>query len=430
MIRFVDKKILLISTILLLTGVFLLMAEKAAVDTWFSGLVQMAYIFTLLAVIKVLSFPIILGKYDQDIKTFLSAYGSSEKQFYYLSLGYTYLLAIFVLFAAISIVYSTMVNVAYKISSFPKQLVSMAIIRGWVSAVVFTPSGAPMASALQSTGVDWLDVLPYITGLSLISLMIAYILGPSISLFKNKKQQEEFNYKAEVDWQQQEEQHWQGQDVAKAKRNIAELILIFILFIVVVLIVGYLTSLSVLHGVIAVSPFYAGLWSLYLKKNRKFGKNVVDYLSKDMIGLADQFVLFTCSGLLGIALKTMAMGGEWFTELPFHQDTFLFWFMPLVPVVIVFMSLVGINPLVSIVIIGEALQPMLLFDDLVILVLYLIIGGVVGLTLSPFGATVIYLSHIIDASPFMVGLRWSKSFSLVYGLVSICLVSIFYIYFY
>jgi len=81
----------------------------------------------------------------------------------------------------------------------------------------------------------------------------------------------------------------------------------------------------------------------------------------------------------------------------------------------VLLSLIGIHPFISILLIGKmlvsAVQPP---HYEVIIALCLLLGGVISFVLSPFAGNILAIARMADCSPKDVGYKWNGLFSVVF----------------
>jgi len=181
---------------------------------------------------------------------------------------------------------------------------------------------------------------------------------------------------------------------------------------------GRVPHLNLISSLILIAVLFPMMWSLISGQVKAWNGSVRSYLHNEFLQKGNEASLFVALGFFSGAIQVLGTGKllqQYFVG--FVDNTGLFGFALAVPAIIVLLSMVGINNVVGIVLLGTILMPASSSVDPEFLCMLLVIGGSLSIIVSPFSIIAIVTSNLLQGSSYMVT-RWNLGYVLFYLLLS------------
>lgn len=383
-----------VALLLLLLGSAVLIKTGAPWTVWSAGLRQMLGILMLVFFVQLLEYPIELGGYSPAVYRFFFSRARSLAQIFTASSFLAYLFGLIALVATIPITFYTLVRSIQRVTSYPERFLSLALVRGRSMALLATPISPIVALALSFTDLRWVEFFPYGFLLSIVGLVVSSVLfyfSPLHGSLPSKI------FRIEED------------------RNLSKVIHFIVAIVALIgslLVLDHLWEKSIIDILIVIILVFSAAWAVSIRRLGDYGRAVRQFFLEKIPHMETQYSLFISAGFFTVALQHQ---GTWLSEgvniliETLGEVAFLF----LIPLLLWGLSMLGINPVVGIVLVGESLIaggnpfPELLFA------IALVAGASTAFLLSPFTATNMITAGLVDRSPFQVGLSWNWFYALI-----------------
>ncbi|UOQ45930.1 hypothetical protein MUN89_08420 [Halobacillus salinarum] len=278
--------------------------------------------------------------------------------------------------------------------------ISMATLRGYSLALLWSPLEILLATSIFITGANYIEVLPWM----LLVAILGFILDSSIGRLFFRKHQ------AEVDIPS-------SQHNGKDRKKLLQFIVALVLFLIVVVLLVNVVQLNFLFAVtIAIFPF-AFVWSVLMKRRKSFLRIGWPAWKQQTNHLNNFIVLLLSLSFLTESLNAspylkylqqpiVALDGHPLLIMLFIQGAFLV------------MTLLGVHPLATMGIFGGVGS--LLMDALPTVTLTVLLAScsIATVPSAPYGLIVTITSVGLRMNPYQIVLK-NLPYSLLCGLVGI-----------
>ena len=337
-----------------------------------------------------------VGSFDQALSRLLSARAGHLGKLYIRGTFASYLLTVFLFFAAIPIAHDLLKrNLAGISPSLQKKFLSRAILRGFALGTVWSPLEVLIALVAEMTRVDYTAMLPWL-------LLFSSALFTADGVLSRR-------YRS-VEWAGSGRE---GPLHGPVRLGWIRLLAVLVLFMGFVLLVQALLGVRFFTAVtLAIIPYAAG-WAALIGRWRRYAKHSFLNWRRQTPQLQNMVLLFFSVGFLnGILQQSTVMDG---LQMLFHpakdHPLLLFvtiqWFM-------LGMTFLGISTLVTLSLVGVFIQPFLDSLSPLSMAIVLVTSSVAPDVAGPYNTTVILLSERLGLSPYRIS-RWNWGFSLVFG---------------
>ena len=337
-----------------------------------------------------------VGSFDQALSRLLSARAGHLGKLYIRGTFASYLLTVFLFFAAIPIAHDLLKrNLAGISPSLQKKFLSRAILRGFALGTVWSPLEVLIALVVEMTQVDFTAMLPWL-------LLFSSALFTADGVLSRR-------YRS-VEWAGSGRE---GPLHGPVRLGWIRLLAVLVLFMGFVLLVQALLGVRFFTAVtLAIIPYAAG-WAALIGRWRRYAKHSFLNWRRQTPQLQNMVLLFFSVGFLnGMIQQSTVMDG---LQMLFHpakdHPLLLFvtiqWFM-------LGMTFLGISTLVTLSLVGVFIQPFLDSLSPLSMAIVLVTSSVAPDVAGPYNTTVILLSERLGLSPYRIS-RWNWGFSLVFG---------------
>ena len=376
------------------------------------GLLVMREMVGFLAFIPLISWVLREEPYIEDIISLFYQFVNTSRKFYFGMVGFTQIIAYFLLFASIPMMYQ-FVNVILKDQKtlLWKQFKGTALLRGFSMASLWVISIPSFIFATEILGATlWKTILQGFA-IAMIGTMVATLF----SMIHEKKSDVPLtpvikkNIEKIVD-------HASSEEVRK--RNVIEFAILFFTLFGTIFFIHGLFHLPLMLTI----PITIVAWivTFYIVKRRihKFVFIMKEYVQKEMLFQAYSMSIMLSVGVLIFSLRKTAFasividGFQYLqNHIPFINPLFL------LPFIIILFGFFGMGPLTVMVLVAGILGEMALPYPPELLVLSITSGSAISILLSPFIMPVIVLSAENKLSSFTNGIKFNWKFALVFYLL-------------
>ncbi|OYD07177.1 hypothetical protein [Paludifilum halophilum] len=385
----------IISAIFLAAGLFMFRFTEVSWESVIAGIRSSALLLSLLYVLPFINNMIVIGRYDQQLNRLLRARAEHLGQLYYRSSLVSYILCIFLFFACIPLIYRVVQKNMAKLSpTLRHKFSSQSILRAFAVATVWSPIEVFIALVAEMTDVGYVSLLPWLLLISIVLLLADWAWG-----WQYKRIPLNTRSNLSVD--------------RRIMRKIAALILSLILFIFVVYQVHHLLNLRFFTAVTLVVIPYTLVWSFVIQRFRSYVKYSFLSWRKQVPSLQNFMLLFLSLGFFNHILGEAPI-------MTWAQEVFLHWTQTPVFLFIgiqlssLFLTMIGIHPLVTVSLQGILIQPLLSAMNPVSLAIVLITSNLANDAAGTFNTTVTIMSQLTKVNPYRIT-WWNLFFAVAYG---------------
>mgnify|MGYP001251089953 CR=1 FL=1 len=337
-----------------------------------------------------------VGAFDRTLNRLLSVRVGHLGKLYIRGTFVSYLLTVFLFFAAIPIAHDLLKrNLAGISSSLQKKFLSRAILRGFALGTVWSPLEVLIALVAEMTRVDYTAMLPWLLLFSLTLLLADGALG--------------YRYRA-AEWDGCDRQP-AGDDRGRRRLFLLPAVLAF--FMGFVWLVQSLLQVRFFTAVTLAMVPYAAAWAAMLGRLKRYVKHSCSNWKRQTPQLQNMVLLFLSVGFFnGMIQQSAAMEG---LQSLLHrvESTPLLLFLT-IQLFMLGMTFLGISTLVTLSLVGVFIQPLLESIHPLSLALVLVTSSVAPDVAGPYNSTVILMSERTGVNPYRIS-RWNLGFSLAFG---------------
>lgn len=392
----------------LIASILILVILSKPFDIFISGTSYLLYIASILVIMKLLSIPIQLGNYENTIESLLQKYFGKDKHLFLFTTILSHLLAVFLHFGTIPITLSLMGDTLRKRIKNFHRFFSTTVGRGYAFMTIWSPCGIMVLIVLKVVGIEWSQLL--LPGLMLCTVgIISSYLVESRSFTAGKEVTSGINNSLL--------ENGDSPDVRVQEQNtsgsIFDIILVVIGMVVFIYLLEKFTELPTYSCVMLSGLIIFGCWMLKFAKNKALKSNLKTYwqgIDKDV----ELIALFVVFGIFAKVVESIGLADSLFKNLQIEQFGFLI--IVIIPLIIMLLSLFGVNPTISVVIVGQLIAPATIFFSKTAIALTLLFGSSLSFMLSPFAGVVLTLSNYLDRRPSEITLKWNRKFVLIFFL--------------
>jgi DcuC family C4-dicarboxylate transporter len=321
---------------------------------------------------------------------------------------------------------------------------AQALSRGNLSMSYWAPCHMSVATVVTYTGISWLSLVPRGLFLSFLQLVLIglffYLAGrkaegrtktatPGFGTAKAGLVEEGIT-NASLDNASRNNAGLNNAGLNNAGLNNAglakedqamlkELLWVYLGLIVWVAILNWQTSLPILAIITLSAYIYPLLIGRLLSKKDLFNCGWHDYVHSKLPKIVNQVTLFSAVGFFGKALELSGIGDQVIGLMHLDQIGSTVFLIAGIAFTMIFISMIGIHPLVSMIALATTLKPDLLGIDALTLAYTYLLGYSVGVVVSPFSAVALAISGLNGLDPW----NGMSKHNLWYGAVLVILFS-------
>ena len=379
-------------------SLILIFYYSLAPEVIITGINQMLSIVAIMTALQLFIVPVRAGGYDRILVRYLKGRFSRESTLYVFISLIAHMVGSFMLFGTVPMLYAFFEKPLNEMVRKPDRFSVTAIGRSFTLVTLWAPGAVSVVLTLESTGADWIKVLPVAVILTVLGLATSVGLE-ALMVFKGKKLAPP--------------QAGQNDGYKGDKLKILTLFIIAGVLFAGILILDLLDLLTGSSRVIAVGLLTVLVWTGVQRKGNNLKVHLGEYWNKSLSVVPDLAAMFLSMGIFTAVIRVcpfMAFIQDWILSVT--QQIGPFSFLILTPF-IVLLSLTGIHPFIGVVFMGTLLSSVMP-EQSTMIALALLLGSAVSYSISPFAGTLITLSRFAGCSPAKAALSWNGLFSLIF----------------
>jgi hypothetical protein len=360
-------------------------------------------LLSLLTVLPFMTSVVHAGRFDRRLNELVKGKVGNLGNLYVRSSMTTYLLTGFINISALTlsqeVLQSSLQNIPQKIR---KVFISKTTLRALAVALIWSPTEIIVAITVDSTGISYLSLLPWLLLCSFIVISLDWIIG------KRSFRSIKFEHDESVN---------QKINVKKMMIQIIKLVMALAIFLIVVVLTGSQLQLSFILSVALVIPVFSLCWAILLKRWKSF--KVIGWQTwRERTNKMQNFVVL----FLSLSLFSSSL-----SETSFHdvikQPFLAFSDNPIVILIfiqVVFLlgGLIGVHAIATIGVLFEVIQPLYGMINPISIGIVVITSALATATVGAYGVTVTMTSVATQQNPYRITLN-NLPFSLLFGAIGI-----------
>lgn len=323
----------------------------------------------------------------------------------------------FILVGVLPLMYNILKGVFRYVNSLEEGFILKLLSRSFALAALWSPNFAIVGLILDITGKKWLELLPYSLIFALLFLSVHILALARGEGFLCADPAGARGAAAILDKAAQKEE-----DTAAGAKYVRQLVLIGLTFFVLLLSLEKISNWSIIDLVPLVSLALAFCWACCLRSGRTFLFDLKQYFVSRVPGLGNQLLLFLGASVMGDALANSEWGSHLFNFVHGVMADSVAGIVLFIYLFIILLSLLGLHPMVTVVILSPALGPFLGDGALALLIaLTMLVSTSLAIAVSPFSMEVMIIAALSGKTPFEVGVRGNGLFVLALSVVAVFL---------
>lgn len=394
---FMGKTFRIPAVMFFLLGAGILLVEGAPVSQWFTGLYSMLKTAVILIVMQGLSLAMHRGQFESAISVCLQGGAKSLAGLFCLVMLLAHLLASVMSLGAVVVILAAITPALEGRLAEGKQFIAASVSWGYCTLFLWAPGTVTVLMSMQIFDLSWQSYFPPAFALSLLGLVI----GAVLALIRFRNQKESLNLSgpkpSREDW-----------------RKVKQLGAVLAVLVVGITGLEQMKFSSSTGRLLVVTMVVSGAWLLTQKRTPGeaplFSTWWKDYLPRNR----DLTTFFLSMGIFSGAIQYSGFS-DVLTD--FCQRYQAFWgpvVLPLLPLVIVLFSLVGLHPFVSVLMVGPVLAGMVLPASPLQLGLAMSLGCCLSYMLSPFAGLILALSSGLEKPPAQICICANLGYAAIY----------------
>lgn len=395
-----------VSIFFLVLGIGGLYAYHQSVAVWMDAFNSMTNFISILVVMQLFVIPISAGKYDQILSYWLKKICGSSGELFIFTMLTTHILSSFLSMGTVPVVINLFKDVIKTQVQDYKRFISTAVSRSFTLGTLWAPGAATIFLVGQVTGVSWPKLFVPSLLIGIGGIFVSYLLerwnGHISSQEKGR-----LNLVNASDWEMEHRNR-----IWHILLAIASLILLTMLFIEL----GIAASSE---GIILSGLLVASAWIFILGRDSGIEVFIKQYWQSDLLKAADMSPFFIAIGVFSGAFTHSGLENILEMSLQGYAENLGIAMLLLIPLCMIILSLIGLHPLISIVILGQMLMALHLSLPPLVLALCLNVGSSIAYMISPFAGVIVAIAALINAKTVEVAIRWNWRFCGIYFIIAI-----------
>lgn len=381
----------------------------------FSGLVtgtgSMLTVVSIIVVISLFSIPIQLGGYFKAIEQILIRYLHTEAILFLFIMIVSHFFASILLFGVIPVMMALFGKMLERnVQNYPR-FFSSAVSRGYALVLLWAPGSINVLLVMQGTGASWLEVFVPGIILSTIGIFTAYFLeskrtlshrGISLSLSEGEDASPPMANK-------------------EAIKKIAEIILVIVSLAALTVFFEKVTGFASTYRVLLAGILISGIWIFKYRRSPEIGKAFRGYWDDSVAKVIDLAGLFIAIGIFSAAIQDSSFMIVLQQYLPSYMNLLGPWMVAVIPLVVIALSLTGLHPFVTVVLVGQILTSIDLPIDRGSLAMAIAMGGPISYMVSPFAGMTLTLAKFTGRKPSEISIKWNGLFAIIFFIEGLAL---------
>lgn len=358
-------------------------------------------LLSFLTVLPLMTSVVHSGRFDRRLNELMRGNVGDLGKLYFRSSFTTYILTGFINISALTlsqeVLQSSLKNIPQKVK---KQFISKSTLRALAVALVWSPMEIIVAITVDSTGVSYLSLLPWLLLCSFLIIALDWAMGKR--MFRKIEYQNGFKKQINI------------------KKVIAQILKLFIalsVFLIIVVFTGSYLHLNFILSVTIVIPIFTICWASVIKRWKSFKIIGMETWKMRTNKLQNFVVLFISLSLFSTSLSETSF--QDIIKQPFV--TFIDYpIVILIFIQIVFFlgGLIGVHAIATIGVLFEVIQPLYDMINPLSIGVVMITSALSTATVGAYGVTVTMTSVATQQNPYKITLN-NIPFSIIFGGIGI-----------
>ncbi|MFD1848815.1 hypothetical protein [Oceanobacillus bengalensis] len=394
---------------LILVGIIVMLASGTSMtDGLINGFLEMRNMVGLLIIVPMISWVLNEEPYIDSIMSFAHNLLDTSRKFYFGIASFTQIIAYFLLFGSISMMYQFVNMILKDEHGEPwENYKGTALIRGFALSVMWVVSIPSFAFVVEIMGAS--------LGLSILQGLVISSIGIMIALIFSHFEEKRYGVNLTAGLQTEiDEVLSHTKDKKQMHRNVIEFAILFITLFGSILILQAFSNIELLVLIPLVVFVWIILYFIVKRRPRKLIWEAKKYVDKDMEKQAYQLCVMLGAGVLIYGLNQTGFAAFVVDGIYSMQEAFPFlnvlYFLPFIVIVLGFF---GLGPLTVMVLVGGILETINLPYPAELIVLAVTSGSTISILLSPLIMPVIILSSMNGQSALKNGIGYNWKFAIV-----------------
>lgn len=388
-------------------SVFLIFYEGISFSAVIDGVNSMLAIAAIMTALQLFLIPIRAGRYDETLERYLKGRFASESSLFSFVSFISHIVGSFMLFGTVPMIYTFFGKPIKDLVKDPARFAVTAIGRSFTLVTLWAPGAVSVVLVLESTGAEWMKVIPVTLLLTIAGFASSILLEGSTVLKGNK-----------IELSRAPEPAVKKADTKK----IYILVIISLILLAGVMLLDLANLLTGSSRVILVGIVTAAAWTACHRRPKIIRAAFSEYWNSSLRVVPDLSVLFLSMGIFTKVIQASSFidifsGWVINTAGALGQFNFL-----IVTPFIIILSLTGIHPLMGVGLLGTLLSSALPGYSTMI-ALGLLLGSAISYSVSPFAGTIITLSRFAGCSSVKAAFNWNGLFSLIFFIEGLIILS-------
>ncbi|MTD31407.1 hypothetical protein GIW82_10125 [Planomicrobium sp. YIM 101495] len=391
--------------------VLFVFSDDPASSLW-AGILQMRSLIGLLLVVPMISWVLKEEPYIQEIMGASKRLLGSSKRFYAGLMAMTQVIAHFLLFGAVPMMYRFIDSfLTEQKDEAWENFKGTAILRGFALSTMWVISIPSFIFAVEALGATlWKSLL---LGLFFASL------GTGLSVLFARHQEKAYGMDFSAVLQREMTKAAESsRNEGRVNRDVGEFVFLFVSLFGTIFVVHEVTGLEFLLTIPLVIIGWTLLYFLLKSRPANFVADSRRYLSTGIANQAQQFSILLSAGVLIYALNESGIATGLVDGMNSLSEAVPFLnILLLIPFLVIILGFVGLGPLPVVVLVAGILEAAALPYPPELIVLAVTSGSVISILLSPFVMPIIILSSLNGLSGVRNGLRFNLPFAIGFYLL-------------
>lgn len=407
-LRVMSRAFQRVTMLFLILGMGGLCVYHQPINVWMESFNTMANFISILVVMQLFTIPISAGRYDQVLCYWLKKFCKSSGMLFLFTMMVTHILSSFLSMGTVPVVINLFSDTIKKQIRNYKRFIATAVSRSFTLGTLWAPGAATIFLVGKVTNVSWPRIFAPSLLIGLGGIVTAYILELGEGHISNK---------VDARLKQPEE----ARENKKIQNRVWHILLAIISLILLTMLFIYLQVAASSEGIILSGLIVAVVWTLFLCKGTDISLFVKKYWQTDLLKAADMAPFFVAIGVFSGAFTHSDLEELIEVSLQGYAENLGIMMLFLIPLGMVVLSLIGLHPLISIVILGQLLMALHLTLSPLVLALCLNVGSSIAYMISPFAGIIVTIAALINANTLEVAIKWNWRFCATYFIIGIVL---------
>lgn len=379
--------------------------KDAPLEVGLEGIQQNLPLLALIILVPLLSIPLKAGGYFKSIKHFMRKWEDQPRLAFFGLSSFLALISPILNMGSVKIVHEMIDDL--KINPM---ILGKSYLIGFTSSMLWSPYFASVAIVLHEVGGRFNQYI----GLGLAVALLQLIIG---NLLFIRFSQKNYGNRTRV----KDGRSGKEQDDLIHRKNLLKILFMLVGMIITLLILEYVTRISMLTLVSLIAVFVPLLWAAVLNQWKVLTAEFKGYLQK-ISRMDHEITLFLSAGLFGLAIRNTAFADELQSFLMGFAEQSLLLFVMIIFLVVLFFAFIGVHQIVVIPILASQVSAASVGMSPEFLALIFIMSWSITAVLCPLNAINIIVSNCLQRNGLIIGFRWNGTY--VMSLVSVLIVAL------